>query len=165
MATQRKSTASGAPRKAAPAKKAAKKSSSGKSTDKAAPRKRSRPSDESPRAQASGPSESSGSSGSSNGGGSRAGGKKLSAMKVARAAAQQLSELTGRAPETVTGIQRSDEGWVVELEVVESRRIPDSTDILATYRVEVDEDGELMAYHRAQRYVRGKGGNGDGGGR
>lgn len=91
--------------------------------------------------------------------------KKASAMQVARLAAQQLAQLTGRTPETVIGIERSDEGWVVELEVVESRRIPDSTDVLATYRVETDDDGELMGYHRARRYVRGKGGDDDGGGR
>ena len=159
MATERKSTSSSAPRKSAPRKSATKSAAAKKSPSKSArstPRASSRADGDAPRAEASRPSD---------GGGERSGSKKLSAMKVARAAAQQLSELTGRAPETVTGIQRSDEGWVVELEVVESRRIPDSTDILATYRVEVDEDGELMAYHRAQRYVRGKGGSGDGGGR
>ncbi|GAB3766161.1 hypothetical protein FB382_001936 [Nocardioides ginsengisegetis] len=90
--------------------------------------------------------------------------RKQSAMDVARAAARQLSELTGREPECVTGVQRTEDGWEVEIEVVESRRIPDSTDILATYRVQVDADGDLTGYHRARRYVRGKGGDGDGGG-
>jgi hypothetical protein len=91
--------------------------------------------------------------------------KKVPAMKVARMAAQQLAELTGREPECVIGIHRTDDGWQVDLEVVESRRIPDSTDILATYSVETDEDGDLMGYQRVRRYVRGKGGDGDGGGR
>ncbi|HSE71794.1 MAG TPA: gas vesicle protein [Nocardioidaceae bacterium] len=85
------------------------------------------------------------------------------AMDIARSAAQQLAELTGREPETVIGIKRTEDGWQVDLEVVESRRIPDSTDILATYEVEVDEDGDLTGYHRARRYVRGKGGEGEGG--
>lgn len=48
--------------------------------------------------------------------------KKVPAMKVARIAAQQLSELTGREPECVIGIHRTDDGWQVELEVVESTR-------------------------------------------
>ncbi len=90
--------------------------------------------------------------------------KKVPAMKVARTAAQQLAELTGREPECVIGIQRTEEGWQVDLEVVESRRIPDSTDVLATYAVETDEDGDLLGYQRVRRYVRGKGGD-DGGGR
>ncbi|HSJ20151.1 MAG TPA: gas vesicle protein [Nocardioidaceae bacterium] len=89
--------------------------------------------------------------------------KKVPAMKVAGKAAQQLAALTGREPEAVIGIRRNEDGWEVELEVVESRRIPDSTDILATYRVETDEQGDLMGYHRVRRYVRGKGGDDDGG--
>lgn len=89
--------------------------------------------------------------------------KKVPAMKVARMAAQQLSELTGREPECVIGIHRTDDGWQVDLEVVESRRIPDSTDVLATYEVQTDDDGDLMGYQRVRRYVRGKGGDGDGG--
>jgi hypothetical protein len=89
--------------------------------------------------------------------------KKIPAMKVAGMAAQQLATLTGREPEAVIGIRRTEDGWEVELEVVESRRIPDSTDILATYRVETDEQGDLMGYHRVRRYVRGKGSDDDGG--
>jgi len=91
--------------------------------------------------------------------------KKPTAMEIARTAARQLMELSGRQPESVIGIERTEDGWDVELEVVESRRIPDSTDILATYRVQVDGDGDLTGYHRARRYVRGKGGDGDGGSR
>ena len=67
----------------------------------------------------------------------------------------------GGLPATVA--ERTDDGWRVDLEVVESRRIPDSTDILATYQVDVDEDGDLTGYHRAQRYVRGKGSDREGG--
>ncbi|GCD89269.1 gas vesicle protein [Nocardioides sp. LS1] len=91
--------------------------------------------------------------------------KKPTAMEIARSAARQLAALSGRQPESVIGIERTEDGWDVELEVVESRRIPDSTDILATYLVQVDGDGDLTGYHRVRRYVRGKGGEGDGGSR
>ncbi|MCQ0011525.1 gas vesicle protein [Actinomadura madurae] len=39
---------------------------------------------------------------------------------------------------------------------METRRIPDSADILAVYDTEVDADGELVAYRRARRYPRGR---------
>jgi len=141
MATARKSSATGGSRtsgatkssgaKKSPAKKSATKKSAAKRSSRSQSDQESRPA-----AKAAKPS----------------------AMRVARAAAAQLTELTGRRPEVVVGVERNDDGWQVELEVVESRRIPDSTDILATYRVQVDENGELMGYYRAQRYVRGKGG-------
>ena len=81
--------------------------------------------------------------------------KRISSVRVAALAADQLLELTGKAAEGVTGLQRSDDGWRVQVEVVEVRRIPDTTDVLALYEVEVDEDGELESYRRLRRYARG----------
>ena len=145
MATARKSaTSSTSGTRKAPAKKAASKSTA---AAKKSPARKSTSSNSNGTASQSAPV------------------KKVPAMKVARIAAQQLAQLTGREPECVIGIQRTEGGWRVDLEVVESRRIPDSTDILAAYSVETDEDGDLMGYQRVRRYVRGKGGDGDGGGR
>lgn len=81
--------------------------------------------------------------------------KRVTATQVAARAAQQLLELTGREAEGVTGLERSDDGWKVRVEVVEVRRIPDTTDVLALYEVEVDEDGDLTGYRRLRRYARG----------
>lgn len=78
------------------------------------------------------------------------------AAVVASRAASQLLDLTGREAEGVTGLSRTEDGWTVQVEVIESRRIPDTTDVLALYDVDVDADGDLVGYHRVRRYVRGK---------
>ncbi len=78
------------------------------------------------------------------------------AVKVARRAREQLTELLDRDSESVVGIQRTDDGWEVDLEVVETRRIPDTTDVLATYRVRADESGDVQGYERLERYIRGQ---------
>jgi hypothetical protein len=84
----------------------------------------------------------------------------LSAARAGQAALRQITELTGKEPEGVTGVDRGeDDGWMVRVEVVEDRRIPSSTDILATYEIELDLDGELMSYRRVRRYPRGRGDN------
>jgi len=74
--------------------------------------------------------------------------------EIAQQARQLLNELRGVDAESVSGLTRSAEGWVVTLEVVELRRIPESTDVLATYEVEVDERGRLLRYERSGRYTR-----------
>ncbi|NYI84981.1 hypothetical protein HNR68_003611 [Saccharopolyspora hordei] len=68
-----------------------------------------------------------------------------------------MYELTGRQIEGVTSIERGDEGWLVGVEVVESRRVPDTADILAVYQAELDHDGDLLSYRRVDRYARGRG--------
>lgn len=77
--------------------------------------------------------------------------------EIARRALRQVHELTGKQPEGVTSLQRDGTGWSVGVEVVETHRIPDSTDILAVYQAELDADGELTSYHRSDRYLRGRG--------
>ncbi|GAA0969692.1 gas vesicle protein GvpO [Streptomyces rhizosphaericus] len=80
----------------------------------------------------------------------------LVARDAARSAARHVRGLTGRAPEGVTSLERTEDGWTIGIEVVETHRIPDSTDILAEYRVELDDRGELVSYRRTERYYRGR---------
>ena len=84
----------------------------------------------------------------------------LTANEAAREGLRQISELTGKRPEGVTGLERTDDGWVVGVEVVEDRRIPSSSDILAIYEAEFGTEGELVSYRRLQRYSRGRGDSG-----
>jgi len=83
---------------------------------------------------------------------------RLTAQDAALSAVRHVRELTGRDPEGVTSIARTDDGWRVGVEVVETHRVPDSTDILAVYRVEVDAAGDLVSYDRDDRYYRGRAG-------
>jgi gas vesicle protein GvpO len=85
----------------------------------------------------------------------------LTAAQAGQAALRQIAELTGKEAEGVTGVEPGEDGWVVGVEVVEDRRIPSSTDILATYETEISMDGDLLSYQRVKRYTRGRGDNGD----
>lgn len=87
--------------------------------------------------------------------------RRLSAAEAGREGLQQITELTGKDPESVTGVEPTQDGWLVTVEVIEDRRIPSSTDILSTYEAEIDNDGELLSYRRLRRYSRGRGDNGE----
>ncbi|MFF8828279.1 gas vesicle protein [Streptomyces sp. NPDC015131] len=82
--------------------------------------------------------------------------RRVSAPKAMRSAAEQLHELLGRSPESVSAIRPTDDGWEAEVEVLELERIPETTSVLASYRVTLDTEGELMAYERIRRYTRGQ---------
>ena len=51
---------------------------------------------------------------------------------------------------------RQGRGVPVGVEVVDTRRIPDTADILAEYLVQVDDGGQLVGYRRTRRYTRGR---------
>ena len=83
-------------------------------------------------------------------------GSAVPAAAAARRAAQHVADFTGRRPENVVSIERRDGDWQVGVEVVETHRIPDTTDVLAIYEVRLDRGGRLLSYRRTRRYARGQ---------
>ncbi|MFB7243432.1 gas vesicle protein [Streptomyces populi] len=79
-----------------------------------------------------------------------------SPARAIRSAVEQLGLLLGRAPESVSAIKPTDGGWEADVEVLELERIPETTSVMATYRVTLDEEGDLVAYERKHRYTRGQ---------
>jgi hypothetical protein len=79
-------------------------------------------------------------------------------VQIAHAAVEQLSEITGRQPDTVSGLERTENGWTVRIEVVELERVPDSTSVMASYEMEVDDKGMMRSYRRLSRYHRNQAG-------
>jgi hypothetical protein len=52
--------------------------------------------------------------------------------------------------------RNAEDGWAVRIEVVEDRRIPSSSDILAACEAALDMDGEVLSYRRVRRYPGGR---------
>jgi hypothetical protein len=81
--------------------------------------------------------------------------------RLAEHAREVLHELSGAEVESVSGVDRTPDGWRITLEAVEVHRIPESTDVLASYVVELDDGGDLVRYERGRRYSRAQSDRGD----
>ncbi|MFV0132757.1 gas vesicle protein [Streptomyces sp. HMX87] len=79
-----------------------------------------------------------------------------SPMEVLRQARSQLAELTGMEAESVSSFEQTEEGWALEVEVLELERVPDTMSLLASYQVDLDAEGQLTGYRRVRRYERGR---------
>jgi hypothetical protein len=77
-------------------------------------------------------------------------------MDVVRRAGAQFAELTGMTAETVSSVGRTEDGWTLEVEVLELERVPDTMSLLASYQVDLDPHGQLTGYRRVRRYERGR---------
>jgi hypothetical protein len=82
----------------------------------------------------------------------------LSANELGQAALATIEELTGHPPEAVTGLEwdGDQEQWLVSVEVLEFARIPNTTDVIGSYIVQLDEEGTLRGFRRAGRHQRGQ---------
>ncbi|MEV6162082.1 gas vesicle protein [Streptomyces sp. NPDC052052] len=82
--------------------------------------------------------------------------RRVSAPRAMQYASEQLQELLGRAPESVSALKPTEDGWQADVEVLELERVPMTTSVMGTYRVTLDKEGELVAYERTRRYTRGQ---------
>jgi hypothetical protein len=77
-------------------------------------------------------------------------------LEIAQRAKEQLAQLTGLKPDTVSSLSRDNETWHVSVVMIELKRIPESEDVLATYEVVLDDAGNMISYRRTRRYYRGQ---------
>ncbi|MET7937658.1 gas vesicle protein GvpO [Streptomyces sp. NPDC005322] len=80
----------------------------------------------------------------------------LTPLALMRSAREQLVELTGLYPESFPRMERTDDGWALDAEVVELTRVPETMSLMALYELTLDPDGQLTGYRRIRRYERGR---------
>jgi hypothetical protein len=81
---------------------------------------------------------------------------RMSARDLVLAAKRTIEDLTGYRPEAVSGFQWDGEEWLVSVDVLELERVPNTTDVMATYVVQLDDQGGLLGYKRTRRFQRGQ---------
>jgi hypothetical protein len=69
---------------------------------------------------------------------------------------RQMTAVTGLVPDTVSRFDRSDDGWMIEIDMLEHRSVPSTQDLLASCEVALDEGGQVMRWRRTGRFVRGQ---------
>ena|SRR5215211_3442657 len=77
------------------------------------------------------------------------------ARDLTRSARETIEDLTGFTAEAVTAMQWDGENWLVTVDVLELERVPNTTDVIGSYVVQLDDQGGLLGYKRDRRYQRG----------
>jgi hypothetical protein len=79
---------------------------------------------------------------------------RTSLAQLGQRALDELEALVGCPAEGVTAIRRVDDGWTAMVDVLELERVPETTDVLASYEVTFDGHGEVTGYRRVRRFQR-----------
>jgi hypothetical protein len=74
----------------------------------------------------------------------------MNVSEIAERAREELVKMTKLTPSGVIGTAREDNGWMVTIEMVEKKSIPDSMDILGTYEVKVNDQGQIADFQRVK---------------
>ncbi len=76
--------------------------------------------------------------------------------EIIKKAQEDFARLSKLPVNAVIGMAKSEEGWVVSLETVERKAIPDTMDVLGLYEVRLDSEGTLLGFERKKLRKRGE---------
>ena len=80
--------------------------------------------------------------------------KPIGADEIAVHAKAALASITGLDADRVSAVVLEPDGWHVTVDLIELKRIPPATDVLAAYEALFAPSGALMSYRRTLRYLR-----------
>ena len=76
--------------------------------------------------------------------------------EIIKKAQEEFARLSKIPVDGVIGLTKTEEGWVVSLEGLERRAIPDTMDVLGLYGVRLDNEGNLLGFDRKKLRKRGE---------
>jgi len=80
----------------------------------------------------------------------------MNASEIIKKAQEEFTRLGKTPANGVTGLTKAEEGWVVLLEAIERKAIPDAMDVLGLYELRLDNEGNLLGLDRKRLRKRGE---------
>ena len=80
----------------------------------------------------------------------------MNADEIVKKAQDEFARLSKLPVNAVIGLAKGEEGWVVSLEALERKAIPDMMDVLGLYEVRLDGEGNLLGFERKKLRKRGE---------
>ena len=78
----------------------------------------------------------------------------MKAIEAVAAGRSAIEAVTGKPPERNSRCAAAEGGWELQFEVLETRGRLADNDIIATYVLRIDREGDLVGYERTRRYTR-----------
>ena len=75
-------------------------------------------------------------------------------LEIRQTVEETAGDVIGRPLDGVAEIRQTEDGWIVQVDVVERPAVPDSQDILGLYELTLDGSANMRGYERLRRYRR-----------
>jgi hypothetical protein len=82
--------------------------------------------------------------------------RNMTTTELTRHAQAGFTNLSNLPVNAVIGLAKREDVWVVSLEAVERKAIPDSMDVLGIYEIRMDSKGILLGFERMKLRKRGE---------
>ncbi len=76
-------------------------------------------------------------------------------MEVQKRTVPHITELLGKTPESISSIEKNNEGWSIVCNVLEKKSIPETYDLLKVFEFMVDKEGRIIRFKQLRKIRRG----------
>ncbi len=80
----------------------------------------------------------------------------MNADEIIKKARDEFATLSKLPVDAVIGLSKAEGEWVVSLEALERKAIPEAMDILGLFEIHLDSDGNLIRFERKKLRKRGE---------
>ncbi len=80
----------------------------------------------------------------------------MNTTEATEKAQEQFHKLSKLPVGIIIGLSKDDAHWVINLEALERKGIPDTMDVLGLYEICLDYDGNLVSFERKRLRKRGQ---------
>lgn len=79
----------------------------------------------------------------------------MNIIEVQKKVLPEIKELLKKDPETISSVEKTNEGWVIQCEVLEKKSVPETFDLLKIFEFELDKDGKIKGFKQLKKIRRG----------
>jgi hypothetical protein len=82
--------------------------------------------------------------------------RSMTTIELTQYAQDEFGRLSKLPVSAVIGLAKKDNIWVVSLEALERKAIPETMDVLGVYEIRLDSEGTFLGFERKKLRNRGK---------
>lgn len=79
----------------------------------------------------------------------------MNIIEVQKKVLPEIKELLKKEPETISSVEKTDDGWTVHCEVLEKKSIPETYDLLKIFEFRLDKDCKIKGFKQLKKIRRG----------
>jgi len=81
--------------------------------------------------------------------------KRMSVEDIQNRLLPAVKELLKKEAESISSIEKSADGWKVQVEVLERKAVPDKFDLLKIFEFNLNKNGKILGFKQVKRIQRG----------
>lgn len=79
----------------------------------------------------------------------------MNLLEIPEKVVPQIRKLLNKEPESISSIEKTNEGWKVLCDVLEKKSIPETYDLLKVYEFMVDKEVKITSFKQLRKIRRG----------